>query len=218
MIAPDRYLRQAELVPHLRLASLAATVIGVGAIGRQVAVQLTAIGIPRLQLIDFDRVDPTNVVTQGFAAGDIGRPKVTAVAEHLSSINPALEVQTIVDRYRPRTQLGDIIFCSVDSMISRAAIWRSAGQQARFWADGRMLGEVLRILVATSHCGRNHYPTTLFAPAEVQTGRCTARSTIYAATIAAGLLVHQFTRFLRDLPLDADSSLNLLAGEWTVLS
>jgi sulfur carrier protein ThiS adenylyltransferase len=69
-------------------------------------------------------------------------------------------------------------------------------------------------LVATSSCGRSHYPTTLFAPGEVQTGRCTARSTIYAATIAAGLLVHQFTRFLRELPLDADTSLNLLAGEW----
>ena len=43
-----------------------------------------------------------------------------------------------------------------------------------------------------------------------------ARSTIYAATIAAGMMAHQFTRWLRGLPVDRDTSLNLLAGEWAV--
>ena len=51
---------------------------------------------------------------------------------------------------------------------------------------------------------------------EAQAGSCTAHSTIYAATIAAGLMVHQFTRWLRDLPVDIDSTVNLLAGEWVV--
>ena len=39
-----------------------ATVVGVGAIGRQVALQLAAIGIPKLQLIDHDTVEPVNLV------------------------------------------------------------------------------------------------------------------------------------------------------------
>jgi len=42
----------------------------------------------------------------------------------------------------------------------------------------------------------------------------TARSTLCAASIAAGLMVHQFTRWLRGFPLEGDSSLNLLAAEW----
>ena len=58
--------------------------------------------------------------------------------------------------------------------------------------------------------------TALFAQAEAQAGRCTARSTIYAASIAAGLMVHQFTRWLRGLAVDRDTCLNLLAGEWNV--
>jgi sulfur carrier protein ThiS adenylyltransferase len=49
-----RFARQGELVPPDRLAQSAATVIGVGAIGRQVALQLAAVGVPRLQLVDFD--------------------------------------------------------------------------------------------------------------------------------------------------------------------
>ena len=50
----ERYSRQRDIVPTERIAECKATVIGVGAIGRQVALQLSAIGIPWLQLIDFD--------------------------------------------------------------------------------------------------------------------------------------------------------------------
>ena len=55
----DRFSRQTELVPRTKLKELTATVIGVGAIGRQVALQLAALGVPRLQLIDFDTVEDT---------------------------------------------------------------------------------------------------------------------------------------------------------------
>jgi sulfur carrier protein ThiS adenylyltransferase len=76
-----------------------------------------------------------------------------------------------------------------------------------------MLGEVIRVLVATEETGRDHYPTTLFRQQEAQPGRCTARSTIYTANIAAGLMLHQFARWLRGQAVDTDISLNLLAGE-----
>ena len=109
-----------------------------------------------------------------------------------------------------------MVFCCVDSITARAAIWRSVAAKCRFWADGRMLGEVIRVLVAADGVGHDHYPTTLFAQAEAEPGRCTARSTIYAASIAAGLLVHQFSRWLRGLPVDRDTTLNLLAGEYSL--
>ena len=211
----NRFTRQRDLVPAARLAKITATVIGVGAIGRQLALQLAAIGVPRLQLIDFDTVDATNVTTQGYWASDVGQAKVDATAEHARRIEPSLEVERIIDRFRPRQSVGAAVFCCVDSIAARGAIWRSVAQRCEFWADGRMLGEVLRILAASEPADRAHYSGTLFAPAEAQQGSCTARSTIYAASIAAGLLTHQFTRWLRDLPIDRDASFNLLAGEYT---
>ncbi|MGE3405795.1 MAG: ThiF family adenylyltransferase [Pirellulales bacterium] len=66
----DRFVRQAELVPHQQLAATLVTVIGVGAIGRQVALQLASLGAARLQLVDFDRVDASNVTTQGYLQSD----------------------------------------------------------------------------------------------------------------------------------------------------
>jgi sulfur carrier protein ThiS adenylyltransferase len=212
----DRFVRQQELVPRERLKSLQATVIGVGAIGRQVALQLAAVGVPRVQLIDFDTVDLTNVTTQGYFAEDIGQQKVHATEAAIGRIDPAIEVETICDRYRARQQIGEAVFVAVDSISSRSAIWRSAGRRCRFWVDGRMLGEVIRVLAVSDEAGRGHYPTTLFRQSEAQPGRCTARSTIYAANIAAGLMLHQFTRWLRNLPIDVDTTLNLLSAELTV--
>ena len=212
----DRYARQQELVPWERLTAIKATVIGVGAIGRPVALQLAAIGAQQLQLVDFDVVEAINVTTQGYLASDVGQPKVSATVAAIRKIDPAIEVEAILDRYRPRLQIGEAVFCCVDSIAARSAIWRSAGPRCRFWADGRMLGEVIRVLAVAEQTGREHYPTTLFAHSEAQPGRCTARSTIYAAGIAAGLMIHQFTRWLRCLPIDRDTSLNLLAGEWAV--
>jgi sulfur carrier protein ThiS adenylyltransferase len=72
----------------------------------------------------------------------------------------------------------------------------------------------MRVLTVANRREREHYPMALFPQSEAQSGACTARGVIYTAVIAAGLMIHQFSRWLRDLPIDRDVSLNLLAGEW----
>ncbi len=213
VIDTPRLIRQQGLVPSDRLVGLTVTVIGVGAIGRQVALQLAAIGVRSIQLIDFDSVDETNITTQGYLASDVGKLKVEATLSAIQQVDSDTHVETINDRFRPRHSTGEAIFCCVDTISARTAIWRSTGASCQFWADGRMLGETMRILCVADDTGRQHYPTTLFQQSEAQQGQCTSRSTIYTASIAAGLMLHQFTRWLRGIPIDADLSLNLLASE-----
>ena len=201
-------------MPGDRLAALKITVVGVGAIGRQVVLQLVAMGAKHLQLIDFDTVEITNVTSQGYRHRDVGQPKVAAAAEAGTEIDPTILIETIVARFRPSMPTGAALFCCVDSIAARAAIWRAIGTKCDFWTDGRMLGEVMRILTAADDPGREHYAATLFDQSQAQQGNCTARSTIYTASIAAGLMVHQLARWLRHLPVDADLSLNLLSGDW----
>lgn len=212
----NRFARQDALVPQKVLVPLQVTVIGVGAIGRQLALQLAALGVRKLKLIDFDIVEATNVTTQGYPQADVGLSKVEATARAARQIDPSIELALIEDRFRPQLAVGDVVFCCVDSITARSAIWRSAGHRCRCWIDGRMLSEVMRILTVAGDQGREHYPTTLFQQAEAQAGACTARGTIYTAAIAAGLMVHQFTRWLRHLPVDIDLSVNLLASELAV--
>lgn len=210
----DRFARQELLAPNDRLTDLKLTVIGVGAIGRQVALQLAALGARRLQLIDFDTVEVTNVTSQGYRHIDLGAHKVGATAEAIAEIDPSASIEAIKDRYRPSIETGRAVFCCVDSITSRRAIWRCLSDRCDFWADGRMLGEVMRVLIAADELSKQHYPATLFEQYQAQQGSCAARSTIYAASIAAGLMVHQFTRWLRCLPVEADLVINLLSGDW----
>ena len=212
----DRFTRQRDLVPTDRLSCVTSTVIGVGAIGRQVALQLAAIGAHAIQLVDFDTVDVTNVTTQGYLAADVSQPKVLATADAIHRLDPSISVTPVHDRYRAKLEINDAVFCCVDSISTRAAIWRSAASRCQFWVDGRMLGEVIRVLSAADAGGFSRYADTLFPQADAQRGSCTSRSTIFTASIAAGLMIHHFSRWLRGIRLDFDTTINLLAGECTV--
>jgi sulfur carrier protein ThiS adenylyltransferase len=210
----ERFERQADIVPQAKLQELTIDVIGVGAIGRQEALQLASLGARRLRLIDFDHVDATNVTTQGYSAlHDVGMLKVAAMQRAIRAIDPAIHVDAIADRYRSRFGAGDAMFCCVDSIGARAAIWRAVNSHCRFWCEGRMLGEVIRVLTVAEAVGRETYPQTLFPQAEAQAGPCTAHGTVYTASIAAGLMLHQCTRWLRGVAVEADVTLNLLATD-----
>ena len=215
-LIPDRDLRQRDIVPPQRLAQCRATVIGVGAIGRQVAQQLAAMGIAWLQLVDFDMVEPANLACQGYFEADLGLFKVDATAALLRRINSQIEIHLEPERFRRSMEIGDVLFVCVDSIETRRLIWEAVKDRISFLADGRMSAEVVRVLAAWDAGSRRHYPETLFAAGEAHAGACTAKSTIFTSNIAAGLMLEQFARWLRGLPVDADTCLNLLAGEMQV--
>ncbi|MEW4529423.1 ThiF family adenylyltransferase [Maioricimonas sp. JC845] len=177
--------------------------------------QLAALGVHRLQLIDFDTVEPTNITSQGYHHADLGHAKVDATAREAQRIAPSLEVTTLADRFRPSRRCGDVVFCCVDSIQTRGTVWKSLQHRCRFWCDGRMRGEVLRILTVADPDSATLYAESLFPPATAQRGSCTGRSTLYAASVAAGLMLHQFVRWLRRQPFEPDLTLNLLANELT---
>lgn len=212
----ERYSRQKDIVPPERIAVCRTTVIGVGAIGRQVALQLAAMGVPWLQLIDFDVVETSNLASQSYLEEDLGKLKVEATAAQCRRINSGIEIISVSERFRRSVEIGNAVFDCVDKIDVRRLIWEAVGSQVGFYVDGRMSAEVLRVLTACDPQSRQHYPTTLFRTEEAFVGACTAKTTIYCANIAAGLMIAQFTKYLRQLPVEADVQLNLLASELSV--
>jgi sulfur carrier protein ThiS adenylyltransferase len=215
----DRDLRQRGLVPPARLAEREALVIGVGAIGQQVALQLAALGVARLILYDDDLVEVANLAVQGYWPEDLQCAKVDVTAELCRRILPSIEVTARAERFKRSTPrdvafAGElVVFCCVDSIVTRQMIWSTLQPRAAFFVDGRMNAEVLRVIAVSEPALDAYYARTLFPAQEAVAGTCTARSTLYTASIAAGLMIHQFTRWLRRIPVDSDLTLNLLAGE-----
>jgi sulfur carrier protein ThiS adenylyltransferase len=138
-------------------------------------------------------------------------------------INPEIQIIAVAERFKRSTvrrlPVGNgrlVVFVCVDKIQARKLIWEALRPQAVFLVDGRMSAEVIRVLAVAAPAVGGSYAATLFQPEQAYAGACTAKSTIYTASIAAGLMLGQFTRWLRDLPVDADVLLNLLSMELTV--
>lgn len=82
----------AEIQKKLCRAKVA--VAGLGGLGSNVAVSLARIGVGHLHLVDFDRVDLTNLNRQQYFLKDVGRYKTEALTEELLEINPYLDIRT----------------------------------------------------------------------------------------------------------------------------
>lgn len=212
----DRDIRQRGLIPPDKLANIRATVVGIGAGGRQVAIQLAAIGVPKITLIDFDTVCPENLAAQGYHEADLGRSKVDATRDLCVSINSGIEVIVLNRKFRSLDFSGGVLFCCVDSISTRASIFTAVKNRADLFIDGRMSAEYVRIFTVYDDASRKHYVTTLFPSSEAYQGACTSKTTIYCANVSAGLRVAQFAKWLRGCDVDKEIDINLLTNEMGV--
>ncbi len=211
--------RQKELIPPEKLNRTHAMVVGVGAVGRQVSLQLAAMGVPKLTLIDFDKVEDVNFGPQGYHPDHLGQDKVSSTAQDCRKINPDCQIETVSDRFRVGSlklfdsQFDPVLFACVDDMDARGAIWNAAKSVVKWFADSRMAAEVVRVITSIQPARDDYYPKTLFSAAEAYQGSCTAKSTIYSASVAAAMMIAQLTKWFRCLPVERDVNLNLLTME-----
>jgi sulfur carrier protein ThiS adenylyltransferase len=76
-----------------KISSTAVAVCGLGGLGSNIAIALARAGIGKLILIDFDKVDITNLHRQQYKANQIGMNKTEALQDNLKEINPYLETK-----------------------------------------------------------------------------------------------------------------------------
>lgn len=74
----------------LRLCS--AGIAGAGGLGSNCAAALVRVGIGRIVICDFDRVEESNLNRQFYFRDQIGLPKVVALKTNLLRINPLLNI------------------------------------------------------------------------------------------------------------------------------
>lgn len=124
----------ADTLARLRAAHVA--VVGVGGVGSWTVEGLARSGVGALTLVDLDDVCVTNVNRQLPALdGNVGRPKVEALAERVRLINPACRVEACAEFFTATTAERllatkfDAVVDAIDSLSNKALLIASCVQR-----------------------------------------------------------------------------------------
>jgi adenylyltransferase/sulfurtransferase len=142
-----RYSRQI-LLPEIgiegqeRLAAASALVIGLGGLGSPVAMYLAAAGIGRLELVDDDRVDLSNLQRQILHGNDaVGEAKTTSAQRTLARLNPDTRIDLRRERLEPAALAeaggrADVVLDCSDNFATRFAINAACRDRGRALVSG----------------------------------------------------------------------------------
>jgi sulfur-carrier protein adenylyltransferase/sulfurtransferase len=110
---------------QLKLKQAKVLCIGTGGLGAPLGLYLAAAGVGRLGLVDFDKVDMTNLQRQIlFSSADVGQPKIEAAAGRLHGLNPDIQIDRHETRLTSENALDlfrdyDIIVDGTDNFPTR---------------------------------------------------------------------------------------------------
>lgn len=110
-----------------KLQQAVVAVAGCGGLGSNAAMWLARLGVGNLLLIDFDKVEPSNLNRQYYFLEDIGRYKAEALREHLLRVNPYSDYQACIvkltEQNIPRLLAkADIVCEAFDKAASKAML------------------------------------------------------------------------------------------------
>jgi len=110
-----------------KFSSAVVAVCGLGGLGSNIAVSLARAGIGRLILIDFDRVELTNLHRQQYKADQIGRYKTDALLENLREVAPYVNAEVFSEcvteeNFAELLKDADIICEAFDDAESKAML------------------------------------------------------------------------------------------------
>ena len=110
-----------------KFSSATVAVCGLGGLGSNIAIALARAGIGKMILIDYDRVDITNLHRQQYKANQIGMNKTDALSENLKEIAPYVELEshTVCITEKNATELlkdADIVCEAFDNAECKAML------------------------------------------------------------------------------------------------
>jgi hypothetical protein len=97
-------------------------IIGVGAIGSNLAETLARLGLTNIHLYDFDVVSKHNVANQIYFNDQIDQPKTKCIADTMSRINPDIDITIHEKGWVKGTRLSGYVFLAVDNIEIRKQI------------------------------------------------------------------------------------------------
>lgn len=140
-------------------------ICGLGGLGSNIAIALARAGVGQLILIDFDRVEITNLHRQQYKAVQVGREKTDALAENIREIAPYIHLQTHTAEITPENGArllagADVVCEAFDRAEAKAMLANTvltALPEAFLVASSGMAGLGSANLIKTRQVGRRFY-------------------------------------------------------------
>lgn len=197
-----------ETLRHMNVFSAAdfgrrrVDVIGCGATGSKIAMQLAKLGVENLHIWDFDRIESHNVANQIFGNHQIGMQKVEALATMIKE-HTDLDVVAHDERVTGEHTLGNVVFLLTDTMASRKEIWEGAIRNKPSidrMIETRMGSSEGRIYSVTPYdpVDVSYWESTLCDDEEASDSLCGSRVSVGStAELVSGYAVWAFMRWFR---------------------
>lgn len=195
---------------------------GVGGIGSYVGFLLARMKPASMFIYDDDIVETVNMSGQLYGQSDLGRPKVSALAEMIRNYADYSSVFAISERFTDESEASDIMICGFDNMAARRLFFnkwvnhvQSKPEEERkncLFIDGRLAAEEFQVLCikGDDEYNINRYNNEfLFSDAEADETICSYKQTTFCANMIASYMVNLFVNFCanqceplidRDLP------------------
>ena len=195
---------------------------GVGGIGSYVGFLLARMKPASMFIYDNDIVEAVNMSGQLYGQSDLGRPKVSALAEMIRNYAGYSSVFAISERFTTESEASDIMICGFDNMAARGLFFnkwvnhvQSKPEKERkncLFIDGRLAAEEFQVLCIK---GDDEYNINrfnnefLFSDTEADATVCSYKQTTFCANMIASYMVNLFVNFCanqceplidRDLP------------------
>ena len=195
---------------------------GVGGIGSYVGFLLARMKPASMFIYDDDIVEAVNMSGQLYGQSDLGRPKVSALAEMIRNYAGYSSVFATSERFTNESEASDIMICGFDNMAARRLFFnkwvnhvQSKPEEERkncLFIDGRLAAEEFQVLCikGDDEYNINRYSNEyLFSDAEADETICSYKQTTFCANMIASYMVNLFVNFCanqceplidRDLP------------------
>ncbi|MEE9151765.1 MAG: HesA/MoeB/ThiF family protein [Thermoplasmata archaeon] len=168
----ERYQRLAlfEFADFSKLRNKSALVVGVGGLGATVAEILTRVGIGRLVLIDYDKLEIANMNRLIYKPSQVGMYKVEALKDYLFEISQDVDIVaypndiTTGEGYKifiEETEKSDVVFGCVDTFGVRLFMNAKCVKKGKTFIDGGasldgIRGSVQVVIPGKTACYRCH--------------------------------------------------------------
>lgn len=178
-------------------------IVGCGAIGSSVAIQLVRLGAKSFVLYDFDKVEIPNIGVSQYNEQDVGLTKVGALKNHMKRINTMIEVEMIVSKFKYyEGSKDDILVLGLDSMSARMEIVKLLAKcpyKPSFVIDGRMGAEQYQQYIY-NNITVNQYEKDWYSDDESDPEPCTRKATSYCSNMSGSFISNSIKNIVMKQP------------------